>query len=251
MMDVTVPNSNKAPKFYEKYVCTLSDELKRKAKEELREDDIIREQYLRQLRQWIAKHPRIKRCRTDAVFLLRFLRATKFNFPAACKYLEKYLTMRQMHPEWCKNLDIDDPSLDELVNSGICLLLRNEWGPDSPPTLFRTGVNFDPKKHSPRDVQRIYQIVFEILLEDERAQIYGYNIYSDDSNCSIDYFMMYSLSEWRDVIFNWQCVLPIRFKRGIMFNLPEFAIKAINLIMSLFKEKVRQRISVSVKYFLQ
>lgn len=46
------------------YVCSLPEEEKKRAFEELREDDNIREQSLQQVRDWIAKHPNIKKCRT-------------------------------------------------------------------------------------------------------------------------------------------------------------------------------------------
>lgn len=48
----------------EEYVCQLSELDKKKALEELREDANIREQSLQQMRDWIGKHPNIKRCRT-------------------------------------------------------------------------------------------------------------------------------------------------------------------------------------------
>lgn len=46
------------------YECHLPENVKKIALEELREDDNIREQSLEQMREWIAKHPNIKRCRT-------------------------------------------------------------------------------------------------------------------------------------------------------------------------------------------
>jgi len=45
------------------YVCTLSDELQKFAKKELREDEKTREQALAQMRDWIAKTDYIKDCR--------------------------------------------------------------------------------------------------------------------------------------------------------------------------------------------
>jgi hypothetical protein len=64
---------------YDTYECTLSPELQKMAKDELREDENTRNQSLAQFREWIAKHPHIKRCRTDAAFLLRFLRVKKYS----------------------------------------------------------------------------------------------------------------------------------------------------------------------------
>lgn len=46
------------------YVCQLPESDQKKALEELREDSNIREQSLDQMREWIEKHPNIKKCRT-------------------------------------------------------------------------------------------------------------------------------------------------------------------------------------------
>lgn len=46
------------------YVCQLPESDQKIALEELREDSNIREQSLEQMRDWIEKHPNIKKCRT-------------------------------------------------------------------------------------------------------------------------------------------------------------------------------------------
>lgn len=58
------PNLDKIPDVYDPYQCNLPADLKKVAFEELREDDTIRQQALAGMRDWIAKHPYIKRCRT-------------------------------------------------------------------------------------------------------------------------------------------------------------------------------------------
>jgi len=44
--------------------CPLADGLRLVAKQELREDDVIRTHSLRAMRNWIRKHPDIVNCRT-------------------------------------------------------------------------------------------------------------------------------------------------------------------------------------------
>lgn len=46
----------------------LSTKLQEKAKNELREDESRKQQSLEQFREWIAKHPFIKSCRTGKIF---------------------------------------------------------------------------------------------------------------------------------------------------------------------------------------
>lgn len=59
----------------EKYVCSLPEDVQKIALEELREDENIRDQSLEQMREWITKHPNIKRCRTgiSSIYLYKFI----------------------------------------------------------------------------------------------------------------------------------------------------------------------------------
>lgn len=112
------------------YKCGLSTDSQVIARMELREDINTREQALEKFREWIQKHPAIKNCRTDAIFLLRFLRTKKFSLPLAEEMLERYLTMRQLYPDWFQNLDINDPDIEAIIDSGylVPLLERDEHG---------------------------------------------------------------------------------------------------------------------------
>lgn len=117
-------------KKYDEYKSTLDAETLETARLELREDDSTREQALEQFRHWIEKHPAIKRCRTDSLFLLRFLRTKKFSLPLAQELLEGYLTVRQLYPQWFQNLDIDDPDIKAILDSGylVPMLKRDQHG---------------------------------------------------------------------------------------------------------------------------
>lgn len=61
---IAIPSISTTPDEYDSYKFTLSDKYKEMAMEELREDESIRTHALAQLRDWIAKHPNIKKCRT-------------------------------------------------------------------------------------------------------------------------------------------------------------------------------------------
>ena len=74
-----------------------------------------RESCLLELRQWISSRPDLSKCRKDSKFLLRFLRAQKFNVEKTCKVLEKYLAMRVQNPHWFTKLDPENEKIQELV----------------------------------------------------------------------------------------------------------------------------------------
>lgn len=117
-------------KKYDEYKSTLDADALETARLELREDDNVREQALEQFRHWIEKHPTIKRCRTDSLFLLRFLRTKKFSLPMAQELLENYLTVRQLYPQWFQKLDIDDSELEAIIDNGYLVPLpkRDQHG---------------------------------------------------------------------------------------------------------------------------
>lgn len=96
----------------------LSGDLAQVALSELRETPALRSHGVATLRAWLASHPRIRGCRTDAPFLLRFLRTTKFSVPLAQDMLERYLSARQLFPHWFRGLDVDDPQLAEILDAG-------------------------------------------------------------------------------------------------------------------------------------
>ena len=80
---------------------------------------------LTKLRAYISEQPHLRgSCRTDNVFLLRFLRAQKFNVDKSAALLEQYLLMREKHPLWFKNLgDVESDAVSELMDSGFVLFL--------------------------------------------------------------------------------------------------------------------------------
>lgn len=112
----SVPSSDKSPPMYDKYEFKLGPKYKEVAEKVLHETDEIREQGLAQLREWISKDPRIVSCRTDATFLLRFLRVKKFNVTEAHTMVHRYLMNRQVYPQWFRDLDVLDPRVEELLD---------------------------------------------------------------------------------------------------------------------------------------
>lgn len=82
------PNLEKVPEEYDPYQCTLSSKFKDIAIEDLREDDTIKSQALAQMREWIAKHPHIKKCRTGKLSLSRLpdIGSVTSSFQMLCSF---------------------------------------------------------------------------------------------------------------------------------------------------------------------
>lgn len=84
--------------------CPLADDLRLVAKQELREDDVIRTHSLRAMRNWIRKHPDIVNCRTGNVFTGyiirvhgdRFIRADLGNVDNVYWYTERSIRLNHL-----------------------------------------------------------------------------------------------------------------------------------------------------------
>ncbi|KAL1512925.1 hypothetical protein ABEB36_002426 [Hypothenemus hampei] len=222
------------------YICTLTEQEKKKALDELREDDNIREQSLQQVRDWISKHPNIKRCRTDAPFLLRFLRTKKFSVPQACEMLERYLTIRQLYPQWFRNLDCNDKELAEIIDAGYLVpLLERENGRL---VLFSCAGKFDPHKYTSAHMVRVHSLVTEALMDDDTNQINGYTYINDESGFQMAHISLWSLTDVRNILRCIQNTTPMRHKANHFLNISSNAIKLIEFAVSLLNEKLKNRI---------
>lgn len=103
------------------YVCTLSPEVKEILKNEFRETEDLRQFALESLREWTMQNARIKKTRLDSIWLLKYLRLTKFNIPATQEAIERQLVLRQ--GEWGQktfhsDLDMTRPCIRAVLNLG-------------------------------------------------------------------------------------------------------------------------------------
>ncbi|XP_015190939.1 PREDICTED: clavesin-1-like [Polistes dominula] len=222
------------------YKCTLSEETKKIAKDELREDDTIREQLLEQFRDWIKKNPLIKHCRTDSLFLLRFLRTKKFSLPIAQKLLEKYLIIRQIYPLWFQNYTIDEPIINDIIDTGyiVPLLKRDKYGRK---VLLYNIERFDPYKYTSEHLIRTHALIMESLMDDEENQIRGYVYIINDTDITMGHISIFSLGDLRRLIYCIQDGLPLRNKRTYIVNLPSFGLKLLEICISYLNEKLKKR----------
>ncbi|KAG7201498.1 hypothetical protein KM043_004254 [Ampulex compressa] len=225
------------------YKCALSDEARQAARAELREDDVTREQSLERFREWISKHPSIKSCRTDAVFLLRFLRTKKFSLPMAQEMLERYLTIRQLYPDWFQNLDIDDPDIEAIIDAGYLVPLL-ERDPHGRQVILSCAGRFDPYKFTSAQMARAHSLVVEALMDEEENQVRGYTHVNDESGLTMGHLSAWSLTDIRNMLRCIQNSTPMRHKETHFVNIPSCATKIIEFAISLLNDKLKARILV-------
>ena len=93
-------------------------------KNDFEETNEIRKKGKKELEDWIKSQSHcLSGCRTDSIFLLRFLRLKNFDMTDSIAMLIKYLTMRTKFPDWWKGLDIHEPKLNKMVSNGYLFVL--------------------------------------------------------------------------------------------------------------------------------
>lgn len=103
----------------------LSPETLEKAKVELKENPETLHQDIQEVRDMIITRPDIGFLRTDDAFILRFLRARKFNHFEAFRLLAQYFEYRQQNLDMFKNLKATDPGIKQALKDGFPGVLSN------------------------------------------------------------------------------------------------------------------------------
>ncbi|GCC34226.1 hypothetical protein chiPu_0012699 [Chiloscyllium punctatum] len=97
----------------------LSAEIIEKSRLELNENHEALQQDIQRVRDLIITRPDIGFLRTDDAFILRFLRARKFNHFEAFKLLAQYFQYRQQNLDMFKNFKPDDPGIKRALRDGF------------------------------------------------------------------------------------------------------------------------------------
>ncbi|XP_035906054.1 alpha-tocopherol transfer protein-like [Anopheles stephensi] len=244
-----LPCLEKVPESYDdEYEHPQGPESINKTLEVIREvDRSTVEQNLAQLRDWIAKHPHIRQCRTDARFLLRFLRARKHSFLAASQVLERYLAARILHPTWFQRLDIRDPELADLTDIGFLYTLKERDPDGCLVTLCDWGL-IDPKRYTVDHSNRMHALLVEAFGDDPLFQCAGIIVIFDLQHIQLAHHSIVSLSVLRQVAQYVNNAIPIRCKAIHAVNVPSGALWIVNGLLGFLNEKIRNRCSLFRDY---
>lgn len=234
----------KCPARFDDYRCSLSEKYRALALEQLREDDTLREQALEAMRTWIAKHPYIRRCRTDSLFLLRFLRQRKFSIPVACEMLERYLAMRQTFPQWFQNLDPYEEDLKELGSNDVFQALGfDEKGRI---VILIKAKNFNVERFTLVHLMRYLHMYAEIMASDERIQVAGIVLVVDCFNTTMMHFTLFNLSDMKNMMPYINHLIPVRCKEIHVIRLPKMSVTLVDILLTFISPKLKQRFFVSI-----
>ncbi|XP_035790219.1 retinaldehyde-binding protein 1-like [Anopheles albimanus] len=235
------PECCKSPDEYTAYRTTLNEDDLRLAKDELHEDDDTRDPSLAQMREFIAKHPRIIRCRTDPVFLLRFLRFTKFNVPRACDILERALAqlVRTRATYGAEAADKLNPDVQRLLD--VAAIVPLGYDQQRRMVVLCSAAALDPRTTTSMLHMQLGGLVLATCQEYELIQVRGLVVLMDFSGLSMAHCGMWSLSDVKLTAEYVNELIAMRVKEVHMIQVPRFAWLLLDLFLPLLSPKMKER----------
>ncbi|MEE6475575.1 hypothetical protein FKM82_010803 [Ascaphus truei] len=129
----------------------------------------------------VITRPDIGFLRTDDAFILRFLRARKFNHFEAFRLLAQYFEYRQQNLDMFKNFKATDPGIKQGLKDGFPGVLSNldHFGRK---ILVLFAANWDQSRYTLVDILRAILLSLEAMIEDPELQVNGFVLIIDWSN---------------------------------------------------------------------
>ncbi|XP_025268976.1 retinol-binding protein pinta isoform X1 [Camponotus floridanus] len=222
-------------------ILKLTTEQKEYAAKVLNEHDENRETAIVEIKRWIQEND--LRARTDDLFILRFLRACKFNLEKTKTKIRNYQMQRAKMPEWYGNRDPLQPKLQELLDLGICLPLRKLDNEGRMIILAR--VTYNPDIFALADVFKVSSMSIDLALRDSvEASLYGLVIIIDSQYATLRHIAQVRPGFLMNIVHMWQGCYPIRIQLLNYVNTPEFTKFIMMLTRYFLSDKLKQRLHV-------
>ncbi|CAI9568744.1 unnamed protein product [Staurois parvus] len=222
----------------ENYVCSLTPELIQKAREELQEKPEWRLRDVQALRDMIWKDYPNLRTRVDDAFLLRFLRARKFDYDRALQLLVNYYSCRKGWPELFT--DLRPSAVRPVLDSGFLTVLPHSDTDGRRVVCIRPG-RWNPRDYPITENVRAMYLSLEKLIESEETQVNGIVILADYEGVGLSQASHFGPFIAKKVIGILQDGFPIRIKAVNVINEPRIFKGIFAILRPFLKEKIVKR----------
>lgn len=219
-------------------VFSLSQALEKKAEKELMEKPEWRARDIQALREMLQEEPNLI-VPSDDAFLLRFLRARKFDYDRAFRLIKQYYILRANNPELFK--DFVPSALKDVFSANLEGFLQDRDHEGHAIFVIRGGT-WDPAKHSANDIYRANLLCLEKAIEDPATQINGIIALLDLKEFGFHHIRQMSPAHCRRMVLLIQNCFPGRFKGIHIINEPAVFDILFALVKPFLSEKLKNRI---------
>lgn len=217
----------------------LDRKWREKAEKELGETQDLTKARISQLRHMLTVTKTIPHGRRDDAFLLRFLRAKKFDVEKAYKMTVKYFSMKQQSPELFKVSPISD--LSDLLQMQIQLMIPNRDSNGRQLYIFRVE-KCDPYKCPVETVFRSNVLALENAVREPEIQIGGLIVLLDMAGAGLGHAKFLAPNLSRRTVEVIQEAFPLRFKAFHILHQPFYFDAVLAVLKPFLKDKIRRRI---------
>lgn len=209
------------------------------ALKELNENIDTRSLDIEAIRDRIKLRPDILINRDDDEFLVRFLRARKYNKDKAFELLCNYCQFRRKHQMFFKSLKVS--CLRPVFEDGLPMVspVRDQLGRS---VIFLFSGNWNTSLYTFEDILRALLLTVEYLIESERTQMFGVTLVIDFTGWKLGDTKLINKQHLLDAVNVFQNCFPARFKGIHLINQPWYVRVMLTLIKPSLKIKAQNRI---------
>lgn len=219
----------------------LSKELQTVAEAELNENLDKLEENVGVLREWLVETYKID-ARTDDQFLVNFLRCCKYSLGRTKEQIDAHYTFRHAEPDIFRGRVVSDDFIS-FMRTGALLPLPATNGPAGPRVIFfRTGA-YDPSKYHFSNIFKWFQMILDILFEeDDHTIISGVHYVTDLQGSSIAGWSQITPNLVKQRIIAAQKRIPYRIKGIDFVNMDPFFVSVLSIFKTFLSEKLKTRV---------
>jgi CRAL/TRIO domain len=158
--------------------------------------------------------------------------------------IERYLIFREglYGYDWFTNLDYDRPNLEELVDSGLYVVLPNRSKKGEKILLIRMQAA-DPKIKDVINTSFTFSTMLcETLFDNEENQIRGFRYILDISHISLSHYFLFPFNAWFRIMKHIERTFAARHRGCHIINMNTALRFVSNLAFRNMREKMRKAI---------
>ncbi|CAD6228641.1 GSCOCG00006475001-RA-CDS [Cotesia congregata] len=210
------------------------------------EDDETVAKKIDEIRQWVRSNNKLY-ARTDEFTLLQFLRCCNYDVTKTQEKIYNYYAQRSKSPEWFDNRDPFLPELEELLNLGVFIPLKQQNDGEKMIIIIRVSIH-DPYKHKIANVIKTGKMILDVAIKDNMTvSTIGAIVIFDMSNVTLGHGLQMTPRVVQRLVHSWQGCYPVKINSLNFINAPIYVNGILNLFKSFMSHKMRTKVNVYSK----